>query len=420
MPGHPCEVLRFPPPYRAALAVSSDIDRTTPDYFERLHGFLEGLGLDIADSFWFYNANPESPGQMSYFAGTDGREKDAPLIRAGVAAGRIDALHAYGDFSLAGGFRRELAERAVRAGVRVPVWINHGDDHNFQNVLVPGTYGDAPEKLSASGWPSRPVEYHADLSADLGIRFVWAGDLTRITGQERPAGAWEHYRAHREGTRAPAGAAWVLDRASRLAGGGVARRALRRGIEYLGYPVWEGNGLLWLDTLRDGRPVWRFRRHGDFRKDCVEDLADALSAERLERLVSSRGASVLFTHFGKSRAERGAARELPAEVAEAFRRLAAFRDAGRLWVVRTSRLLRHLVVLRRLSARREGNALLLGWRQDPVLGDLGSPEDLADLAVRAGPGIRRVLSDGRELPAGSWRLEGEGASAWVGFPAERR
>ena len=110
------------PPFKAALAVCSDIDYATPGYFSDLHAFLNGsgetrfgpgLGLDIADSFWFYNANPETPEGISYFEGTGDQEKDAAVIRAGIREGRIDALHAYGDFSLGGGFRRELAERAL-------------------------------------------------------------------------------------------------------------------------------------------------------------------------------------------------------------------------------------------------------------------------------------------------------------------
>ncbi len=427
MSRHACEVLRFPPPYRAVLAIASDIDYATPDYFARLHDFLNGtdetswgrgLGLDIADSFWFFNVNPELSGGMSFYAGTDEAEKDADAIRRGVAEGRIDSLHAWGDFSLAGGFRREMAERALeRSGIRVPVWINHGDDHNFQNLLVPGCYGDVPEKRSAGGWPSRPVEYHADLLDRAGVCFVWAGDLTRVPGQERPCAAREHYRAHRAGTRAGPAAAWCLDRLARASGGTVLARACRRGIEYLGYPVADGNELVWLTRLADGRPVWRFRRWGDFTRDCVEDLEQVLSDEALGRLVASGGMSVLFTHFGKSRTARGPARELPAGAAEGLRRLARWQDEGKIRVVRTSRLLRHAVVLKRVSARVEGDRLVLEWAGDPVLGRLGTAEDLSGLAIRTGSAtVRRVVSGGTELATGAWRANGSGAGTWIGFP----
>lgn len=426
MPGHACEVLRFPPPFRAALAIASDIDHATPDYFARLHDFLNGtgetpwgrgLGLDIADSFWFYSANPEGTGGMSFYAGTSEAEKDAGAIRRGVAEGRIDSLHAWGDFSLAGGFRREMAERALaRSGVSVPVWINHGDDHNFQNVLAPGSYGDVPEKKSAGGWPSRPLEYHTDLFDRAGVRFVWAGDLTRVIGQERPCTAWEHYRAHRTGTRASPSVAWLLDRLARAAGSTLAARACRRGIEYLGYPVMDGNALAWIERLRDGRPVWRFRRLGDFTRDCVEDLEQALDGEVLDRLVAQGGMSVLFTHFGKSRAAGGSARELPSGAVEGLRRLARWRDEGKIRVVRTARLLRHAVVLARVSARLEEDRLFLEWEDDPVLGRLGTAEDLSGLAIRTGESpVGRVLSGGRELAGGAWRVNGSGAGRWIGF-----
>ncbi len=419
-------MFRFPPPFRAALAVSSDIDYTTPGYFLDLHAFVNGngqtrfgrgLGLDIADSFWFYRANPEISEGISYFEGTCEKEKDAAVIREGIQQGRIDTLHAYGDFSLGGGFRRELAERALsRLGLSVPIWINHGDDHNFQNVLAPGTYGDLPEKRSAGGWPSRPVEYHADLFGRLGIQFIWTGDLTCVVGQERPCSAWEYYRAHRAGARAGPAAAWVLDRLARAAGATLPGRVFRRGIEHLGYPVRGRNDLVWLDRLRDGRSIWRFQRFGDFTRDCIEDLTDVLSEEILDRLVANEGAMVLFTHFGKSRVLQGSARELPAGAAEAFRRLARFRDAGKIWVARTSRLLRHLVVLKRLSAWREGDLVALEWQEDPVLGSLGDLRDLATVAVRVGEGeVRRIVSAGRALPAGVWRAHGAGSCAWIDF-----
>ena len=57
---------RFPYPYKALLAVSSDVDATSPWKFIRIHKFLntltpaipyygDGVGLDMGDSFFFKN-----------------------------------------------------------------------------------------------------------------------------------------------------------------------------------------------------------------------------------------------------------------------------------------------------------------------------------------------------------------------------
>jgi hypothetical protein len=54
---------RFPYPYKAILAISSDADATSPWEFTRIHRFLntwtpripyygDGVGLDIGDSFF--------------------------------------------------------------------------------------------------------------------------------------------------------------------------------------------------------------------------------------------------------------------------------------------------------------------------------------------------------------------------------
>ena len=58
----------FPPPYRAALAITSDIDGCTPAAFRSLHEFLNvSLGLDVGDSFWFYSCSPYSRQPLAYF-----------------------------------------------------------------------------------------------------------------------------------------------------------------------------------------------------------------------------------------------------------------------------------------------------------------------------------------------------------------
>lgn len=60
------QLRKFPYPYDAMLAISSDIDNTTVEKFEKYHRFLNtleqtsygpGLGLDIGDSAWFYVVN---------------------------------------------------------------------------------------------------------------------------------------------------------------------------------------------------------------------------------------------------------------------------------------------------------------------------------------------------------------------------
>ena len=80
---------RFPYPFKCALSISSDMDNASSmesfiavmDYFNSQYNtpFGTGLGLEVGNSFWFYN-NSESE-QLSYFDGlSENRSSLAPLI----------------------------------------------------------------------------------------------------------------------------------------------------------------------------------------------------------------------------------------------------------------------------------------------------------------------------------------------------
>ena len=60
------ELRKFPYPYKAAFTICSDIDNTeTVEEFIKIHNIINRtdtdscLGLDIGDSFWFYNEQQE-------------------------------------------------------------------------------------------------------------------------------------------------------------------------------------------------------------------------------------------------------------------------------------------------------------------------------------------------------------------------
>ena len=145
-------------------------------------------------------------------------------------SGYLDCLHTYGDFSHYGGFRREMAVKAVRylqdKGIQINVWTNHGDNHNFQSIddswsrtrrvsilntthpSLPDLWGgkehfnphpegwqrgierlglgDLEQWQSANGDSFESVEYHMDLTRTLGITFLCRSrDVTQFWGQDR-------------------------------------------------------------------------------------------------------------------------------------------------------------------------------------------------------------------------------------------
>lgn len=340
----------YPDPYQAALTICSDLDYCTPEDFLAIHRFLNttrvtpwgpGVGLEIADTFWLYRAAGQSIPGFSYFEGTSATPGPwAPTLRDFLRAGFIDTLHAYGDFSLVGGFRRALAEQGVRAlrdeGLTVPVWTNHGDQHNFQNLAEPWSFGDVPRTRSADGDEFAAAEYHWDLTRQLGVEFIWRSvDLTQVWGQERPLRlrdvlTWERWQHPRTAWR------WW------------AQQQRLRGAQFWRNPVLEPV------TLRDGSRVTAFKRYGRFAQDRADDVGAMLSESRLAALVSAGATAVLYTHLGKRQDPDGLAVPLAAQAG--LRRLADWAQRGKIWVTTTSRLLRYFSVREGLAfqATREG------------------------------------------------------------------
>ncbi len=178
---------KFPFPYRAALAISSDVDNTPSlevylaimDYLNstRQTPFGPGLGLEVGNSFWFFNAT-QSP-QLTYFSDYGGTPTAfAPYCRELWQSGHVDTLHTYGNFD-EGGFQRRYAETAVeelyKRDAQVPVWVNHGTPLNHQNLGPGETYCGAV--------PDHPA-YHMDLTRSAGCRYFWLGRMTHILGQD--------------------------------------------------------------------------------------------------------------------------------------------------------------------------------------------------------------------------------------------
>lgn len=189
---------KFPFPYRAMLAINSDIDGCTLAKFEEIHRFLNtteitkygrGLGLDIADSFWMFVAHngkgkidaKGSPwiDEMSYWYGLDfNKLHDAKAIKKYYKAGWIDSMHTYGDFTRINEkdvvFKREYAEKAIKElekqGIRVEVWMDHGNKANVQNFVM--STSDAFYSYQKGDDPHSPY-YHTDLLIPYGIKFGW-------------------------------------------------------------------------------------------------------------------------------------------------------------------------------------------------------------------------------------------------------
>ena len=371
----------YPFPYRAALAICSDIDGCDRPTFLAVHRHLNdprrGLGLPVADSFW---AQGREPGQMAYYL-PDGRTPgpDADLILQALRGGLLDALHSWGDFNLAAPdpeklrpLAARLTEDLLRRGLAVKVWLNHGDPCNQQNLQA---------RLQAEYDGDDPASpyYTADLLKTLGLKYYWWSEMVSWPlSCQRPwasPGSWL-----RPGVNALKNAVKIL------LGQGQKVKTTAQILE-----------LCQAVTLRDGLPVLAFTRHlrGLQEPTSRHTLHYTLGLPVLEELLAQAGYLILYTHLGLPRPAPGEKLFPPADRA-ALECLAQHYHAGRIWVAPTVRVLTHWLVTRRLTwtVSREGERLLIHLESlaDPTTGPRPpEPEELAGLCFYVPPRVEVIL-----------------------------
>jgi len=376
----------MPYPYRAMLAICSDLDET-PDrhvYWEIMR-FLNteedtamgrGVGLEVGNSIYF----DMPPDQFAYW-NTD--EAGRAMVRALIQTGHIDCLHSYGDLATTRQHAVRALEELARHDCRLEVWVDHGTAAtNFDPDIMHG-HGDAPGHEA----------YHADLTMDFGIKYVWRGRVTSVIGQDIPATSrgiftWSHPLASGRTCLKEAAKRW-------LARAGSAKYAMH-GLNATLRPI----------TLRDGSPVYEFMRcnpHWGGVSSCDQgrSIGHVLTEELLNRLAERGGTCILYTHLGKMDDRH---MPLNREAAMAFRRLAQACHDKRILVTTTRRLLGYRRAVREImfdSVQDErGLCILLNTRMDPhTLGEL-SEADLNGLTFYVpDSGVTSISVDGRKVAA---------------------
>ncbi|NLF32896.1 MAG: hypothetical protein GX591_18665 [Planctomycetes bacterium] len=343
------EIRPYPYPYRAMLAICSDLDRT-PDRFcyERIMRFCnttaptpmgDGVALEVGNSIYF----SMPPDQFAYW-NTDSTGR--AMVRALIRSGHIDTLHSFGDWARTRTEAGAALDELSRHDCMLAVWVDH--------ATAPTNFG--ADIMAGHGDEMGHEAYHADLSWQYGIRYVWRGRVTSVIGQDTPprlGGVWS--------PRYP-----VASTAT------VAREAVKHVIGKLGhhkYAMHGPNRVMRPARLRDGTAVMEFMRSNPHAGgvSCGETgrrLGEVLTYGMLRRLIDREGVCLLYTHLGKGLSP---AEPLPAASADALRLLRAARDAGDVLVATTRRVLGYLAMRRSVQV----TARLSGWvlRVDVRLGD---------------------------------------------------
>ncbi|NLZ06742.1 MAG: hypothetical protein GXY19_16375 [Phycisphaerae bacterium] len=355
----------FPYPYRAMLAICSDLD-DTPDrhvYWEIMR-FLNttdetsmgpGVRLEVGNSIHFR----AQPGIFSYYSTDDaGRE----MVRTMIQSGHVDCLHSFGECIYTRDEARQALDELERHDCHLEVWVDHGGTvTNFGPDIMQG-HGDEV---------SHPA-YHADMTINYGIKYVCRGRGTSIIGQDIAAKFGGIFTA-----KHPVASGRTLIK--ELAKQGLARMGNPK------YAMHKRNATLRPIALRDERKVYEFMRcnpHWGGVDSCAtgRSIGDVLTGEMLARLVERGGTCVLYTHLG-----RIDDRTVPfnPKAASAFRRLAEESHDGRILVTTTRRLLGYRRALQEVAftTRREKGMLRIDLTTRTPINWVGvlPTEDLAGL-----------------------------------------
>jgi hypothetical protein len=372
---------RFPYPYRATMAICSDLDET-PDVelyantLRFLNGtgatpFGDGLGLEVGNTIYF-----DMPaGQFSYWNTTD-RGRD--VVRALIRSGHVDCLHSFGDLADTRAHAARALEELERHGCRLQVWIDH--------AVAPSNFG-ADIMQGRGDVPGSPI-YHADLTWAHGVRFVWRGRVTSRIAQGVAPRLGGIFTA---GHPIASGRTLVKEAAKGMLGRAGSQKYRAHGTNELVRP----------ESLRSGQPVWEFVRSnphwgGVSSCDTATGFGDVMQSGLIDRLVAREGACILYTHLGKTPTP---SRPFTDSGLEGWRRLARAHHDGSVLVTTTRRLLRSWVAADTLtwSTRIDGDVVTIDARRATARGEAVDETDLGGLSFYVpDPGRTRLLVDGRD------------------------
>jgi hypothetical protein len=313
-----------PYPYRGLLAICSDLDETTDRcaYLEIMR-FLntkeptlmgEGAGLEVGNSIYF-----DMPRNQFAYWNTD--DTGRRMIRTLIRSGHIDCIHSFGDLATSRQDAARSLEELDHHQCHLKAWIDHGTAAtNFGADIMRG-HGDEPGHEA----------YHADLTTQFGVKYIWRGRVSSMIGQEvSPCfkGLWRS--RHPYISAKTIAKEWMKHRLGKAGNAKYHPHAANRAL----YPV----------TLRDGRLVYEFMRENPCWRGVglaatAEGLGHVLTPSFLDRLAARNGCCLLYTHLGKT---KNPAKPFDAQTCSMLYHLADRMEAGEILTATTLRVLDYL------------------------------------------------------------------------------
>ena len=378
---------KFPYPYKAAMAICSDIDGTTSvEEFLEIEKFLntkeitsmgKGIGLEIGNSFMMY-APPTCA--FSYYSA---EPENAQIIKKFIKIGYIDFMHSYGQKA---DFTRKDAMEAIKEltenGCKVDVWVDHAT--TVDNLGDDRTFGLGDHQDSSA--------YHADITLAYGIKFVWLGRITMVIGQSVPITLKTFSSIY--DSRHPVHSFINMKKE-------FAKNVLAV-FGNMKYAMHKSYDLMRITKLDDGQKVYEFLRFdnhwkGVGRGATSKHLAYVISKRTLTRLKEVGGYMIVYTHLGLN---SDCSQVIAKETQIALRDLAREYETGNIYITTTSKLLNYYLNHKYInwSYETKGDKVIIKISsvEDPVFGSfVPTVEDLQGITfyVPDNDGARIYISD---------------------------
>jgi len=321
------EKRKYPYPYKAAIAICSDIDGTdTAKEFLAIQEFMNtdnftkigmGVNLEIGNSFF-------PVAKYDRFAFISKNPYDTEVIIDFIQKGYIDFIHSFNAAKNRNEIL-EIIEKFKKNNCSVDVWVNH--------ARAPNDIG--PKKWCLGDNPSSE-HYHTDVTVGgkNGVRFVWTGAVSSILGQGVPLTYQSFLFAHDK------------DHFVKSMYNNVIKEFIKYYLSYIGdkYSYRKKNELIYPIKLDDDKMVYGFVRNnisykGIRRGSYSNGMADIFKENYLNKLIEVGAVMIVYTHFGQNSGPP----YLDSNTAKALRLLADRYRSGHIYVTTTSKLLNYYV-----------------------------------------------------------------------------
>jgi hypothetical protein len=381
-------VLKYPYPYKGWLALANDPDNTVIEDWKELHSFIwEELELPFGDSLFVRSFNQNLPDQVSL--------ETNPEIGS---AHHHDIIHTWGDYMHARrrGFDREDAIEAAqtlkKAGIQPRVWIDHA---SFVGNMIHGTDKGAKDKLvDSSGHVYENFVYSLDVAKDLGIRYIWNGEVTDIVGQDRKLGFSDH-KVQSGGSSLKASAKSVLQQVPGIRTGYVA----------------PDNRQYFKKKFPDGSELYCFRRYGTWKDADIDGLHNLINPKKIDQLLQKGGTAIVYSHIGKRHPDGfGRKSHIPDSTRADLRNLKQKFDSKELMLSSISAMLDYLVIRDNLEVDSKNS--IINFKPDGIRYENLSEDDLKGmhfsfLTKQLGTDSPKVVLDGKAVSVETEQHEGQ-------------